>query len=100
MFCPKCGKQIDESDRFCRYCGNGAAHAPQQPVEPGNPVTIKNPYSGKNKQILGMLIFIVCVIAALAESGNDTAMWLSLLGAAIGLVIYLAGRVSHWYHAE
>jgi hypothetical protein len=30
MFCPRCGKQVDESDAFCRFCGRefGTQQAP------------------------------------------------------------------------
>lgn len=100
MCCPKCGKQIDNADTFCRYCGQGtvAVTAPQQAASPAGPVTIKNPYSGKNKQILGLVAFFFCMIASFAAEDRARAAW--ALGSAVGLVIYLVGRFGHWYHAE
>lgn len=29
MFCPSCGKQINEDDKFCRHCGNHLEPIPQ-----------------------------------------------------------------------
>ena len=34
MFCPKCGKQVDESDAFCRSCGFAVSAEKPEPGEP------------------------------------------------------------------
>ena len=31
MFCPNCGKEIKETDNFCRYCGSDLRAEIQQP---------------------------------------------------------------------
>ena len=130
MFCPKCGKQIDDSDAFCRHCGHGISSAPpasgpvtvnnislppleSNPTDLSNislaplessPVTVKNVYVGKKMQILGIVIFLFCGVGGCAvllnsRADSTTGGW-CLLGAIIGLVLYIIGRFRHWYHAE
>lgn len=93
-FCSSCGKQIGDSVAFCRYCGHGTAAATAAPAT--NRVTVKNVYAGKNLQIVGVIIFLFCAVGALI---SDHGAFMAL-GAAIGLGVYLAGRINHWYHAE
>ncbi len=65
-------------------------------------VTIKNPYIGKNYQIIGIVLFIFCGIGSCAtiQSKDSVASGILALGAGAGLVMYLVGRFKHWYHAE
>jgi uncharacterized membrane protein YvbJ len=57
MFCPKCGKQTNEADSFCRFCGE--RFAVQQA-----PTTAKNQSNLKPLRILFPVLFtvILCVI--------------------------------------
>jgi phage shock protein C len=32
MFCTNCGLQLDDTDRFCRQCGNRVGGAPRRPL--------------------------------------------------------------------
>ncbi len=58
MFCPKCGKQVTESDAFCRFCGRefGAQQAP---------VTAKKQAGPKASRILFSVLLIVVVLILL-----------------------------------
>ena len=33
MFCTKCGREIDDSAKFCKYCGSPIEVAPEEPLE-------------------------------------------------------------------
>ena len=33
MFCTKCGREIDDSAKFCKYCGSPVEVAPEEPLE-------------------------------------------------------------------
>lgn len=53
MFCPYCGKQIGDNQRFCQYCGGNIAQAqqsnaaaPQAPVQNPEP----NPFAQPTQQ--------------------------------------------------
>ena len=83
MFCPRCGLNVEEGNRFCRACGQefgataASAHpsaiAPQQPPALGIPGSVALPYAGFwerfaahliDSLILGipfMLVFIVMI---------------------------------------
>lgn len=111
MFCPKCGKAVDERDQFCRFCGNSTAPGSPVQANPAPPatagqVTVRNPYVGKNTQIVGGLIFVVglfwmigsCAAGSSDDSGGSLGM--SALVTITGLVVYIIGRFQHWYHAE
>lgn len=32
MFCPQCGKEIEESSKFCRFCGSSVVYGPDLPL--------------------------------------------------------------------
>lgn len=94
MYCQSCGSQISESAAFCGGCGVRISASPT--------VHVDNVYEGKWSQIIGAALFLVGLLAMLGsyKSGDSTAATWYLLLAAIGLLVYMAGRVRHWYHAE
>jgi hypothetical protein len=100
MFCPKCGKEtVDSTDAFCRHCGYSINSS--TPLTQDNNVTVKNVYAGKNLQIAGLAVFLLCSLAGCSVIHDSAEMGsLLLLGAVVGLVMYLMGRYDHWYHAE
>jgi len=111
MYCPSCGKELADEDRFCRFCGRatGPAGATPNPATtpPGNAVTVRNVYEGKNTVVVGLLIFFVGLFILMGScvagvNGGDNS-WPLGIGALLsisGLIIYLVGRFKHWYHAE
>lgn len=68
MYCRKCGKQIGDEDAFCEHCGASRRQEMTQPNPAARPetpagrdstdrqVAIRNPYAGKNIQIVGGLL--------------------------------------------
>lgn len=87
MFCPKCGKQINDDDIFCAYCGESINDEqptpPPQPVPPPSPYQnnpfanpAPNPPSGQPKRKSKGLIAAVVILSV-------------LLLTAIGVVIFM-----------
>jgi len=107
MFCPACGKQVDESDAFCRACGKSTGPAPPvASVQSASPtqVQVKNVYAGKKQQLVGGIIFVIglfVMIGSCAEASPDNAgtgwawTWLVPL---FGLLRWLSGGIKHWWH--
>jgi len=79
------------------------AYVSTNAAKPDVTVTIRNPYVGKNLQILGALVFLAGLFwscgCVLSREESLNIGWPLLLAAA-GLVCYLVGKVKHWYHAE
>lgn len=102
MFCPSCGKQIEESDTFCRYCGNSTK--PGAPVSPGSApvaqVQLRNVYAGKKLQVIGAIIMIIGLFvmmgSCLNASPNDSDWAWTFLIPLTGAVILIWGGVKHW----
>jgi hypothetical protein len=91
---------LDEADAFCRKCGKPVGDAGNKP-EP-SPVSVQNPYRGKNKQIIGAIVIVLGVILMLLayEEGSTTFSVLGTLMGIAGVIIVAVGKGQHWYHAE
>lgn len=50
MFCPNCGKEIKETDNFCRYCGSDLRKELQQPVTEKTVVTEEIPVKTEEEE--------------------------------------------------
>lgn len=65
MFCPKCGKDLPDNSKFCKYCGSQIknkgtlSHAPTSAGDDEN---------GKNIIIIGLVALIVVLIIVLQLS--------------------------------
>ncbi|HZT35165.1 MAG TPA: zinc-ribbon domain-containing protein [Nitrososphaera sp.] len=104
MFCPACGKQIEETDVFCRYCGNSAKlGASVGPVSaPVAQVQVKNVYAGKKLQVYGAIVTVIGLFVMIgscvtSSSGSGNWAWTAFLPL-IGLVLMLWGGIKHWWH--
>ena len=62
MFCVSCGKQIDETDSFCRHCGRAAE--PKMPAAPIASVKISTKQKG------GRVGFLTAVVRGWRASGS------------------------------
>ena len=67
MFCPKCGKDLPDNSKFCKYCGSQIknkgtlSHAPTSAGDDEN---------GKNIIIIGLVALIVVLIIVFAAIGT------------------------------
>lgn len=52
MFCPKCGKSVSDTDKFCRYCGANI-HNQYQKERVNNSQTFRNTNVNVNKTYNG-----------------------------------------------
>lgn len=122
MYCRKCGKQIGDEDAFCEHCGASRRQEMTQPNPAARPetpagrdstdrqVAIRNPYAGKNIQIVGGLLIAVGLLAmgyscigSSGSNGSGATPWGLVIGgvvAIIGVVLSGIGKFQHWYHAE
>jgi uncharacterized membrane protein YvbJ len=91
MYCSNCGKQVGEAGSFCRECGAHqkpglvqAVVVPQAGSQ--SQQTIRNPYAGKNKQIVGGLILVVGILVTIGSCASlqeGDSGWAMLIGALI-----------------
>ena len=71
MFCPKCGRKIDSSARFCGYCGTPLGSSRKSTVPgpaPGyrRPVPAKKKKSGNGKILLTLILIVFLILLAVA----------------------------------
>ena len=62
MFCPKCGKQINEGAAFCPYCGQTIASANAPQVESNYTSTSRKAFNKKLLLIIPVAIVIIAFI--------------------------------------
>ncbi|MCI8538872.1 MAG: YARHG domain-containing protein [Oscillospiraceae bacterium] len=98
MFCIKCGKEIQPTDKFCPYCGSPCDSAGQaepsqvslkkpEPIKPEPPEPSEPPKPEKNARKKGPNIALICIILAVVlaavgvggvffvRSGNQAKLW-------------------------
>ena len=51
MFCPKCGTQVGDNDKFCKTCGTPVNVQPAAPVSQQAPITQQPPVSQPRVQL-------------------------------------------------
>ena len=75
MFCTKCGKEIDDSAKFCKYCGSPVEVVTEEPLETSSDVgtaedaeAFEEPvFQPKNRK---RWVVPVCVAAGIAVLGG------------------------------
>ena len=92
MFCPKCGKEVQEGTTFCPNCGNSFAAGGTQAAQP--PMQTKVISSGLVPAILVTLFCCAAKVSGLVAAGNiaeaeraakNAKTW-ALVGAICGIV--------------
>ena len=94
MFCPKCGTQVPENDRFCPNCGEAVAAAAIPAAE--DHTAMFDPEDVKRTHVLAALCyvsFVLIVIALLLEPNSkflryhiNQSILISIFGILIGVV--------------
>lgn len=105
MFCPKCGKQLEDQAKFCEGCGQDMAQSVTQPVPTPEPAPIPAPnvapyaapYAAqyaqaqnapapmnyqpvKKKKHIGGWIALIIILAIVGAAGWFAASFLGVLG--------------------
>lgn len=103
-FCAHCGVQISDAQHFCANCGQriGAPAIEQSIPTPPDSTTITNPHVGKMMMLIGGLIMLGGCVTILggfsAQSG--AARGFGILFFFVGIAVYLAGKLQHWWSWE
>jgi uncharacterized membrane protein YvbJ len=91
VVCPRCGSAVKEGADFCPACGKVQFAAQPERTSSGDDLKLRNPYAGKNEQILGLAIFVVGLLwsfgATVASQGHTDYTWpivTMLAGAVLG----------------
>ena len=64
MYCHNCGKEIDDTVKFCPYCGSERKKLPQQDNPPGNKGGEKNPWP--RRVFIGLAVIAIVVVGLFA----------------------------------
>lgn len=100
-FCAQCGVQITDDQHFCSNCGEriGSAAIAQQTPSPPVTTTVTNPQAGKMLMLtggIGMLAGCMATVGGIgAQSGGTRGF--GILMFFVGLVVFLAGKLNHWW---
>lgn len=82
MYCPKCGKETEQSGNFCQSCGANLKESPQKPFLKKRAGPIKTEkFSGLGGRFLGGLVDLVFLI-----------LFDLLAAAIIGIISWILGR--------
>ena len=66
MFCPECGKQIDDDSKFCEHCGNLIESDLKEEIPIRGDKFIPNVYAGFWRRVLAHLIdFVILIICSI-----------------------------------
>ena len=64
MFCPKCGKEINDGSKFCKHCGNKIKpKAPEQAAQTNTPTQTSSNDDRNKKIIIGVLVAAIVILA-------------------------------------
>lgn len=102
MFCPNCGKEIDDGSKFCPVCGkstavnNGAPQTAQATAQPVQPMQTAQPYAPYQQPVIN----IVNTNANNNVNGLGiplkhkwTAFWLCLFLGCLGVHRFYVGKI-------
>lgn len=64
MYCQNCGRKIDDTAKFCPYCGSEQKRAPGQENQSGNNVEGKNPWP--RGVFIGLAVIAIVVVGLFA----------------------------------
>ena len=98
MYCIKCGKQLNENERFCSSCGAANVMVEQNNIQQTNNVQVKSTQDNANLLCILSLAFtyiVPAIIVCIAELTIPEINALSGLSPLAGLVLMIVARVKY-----
>jgi len=62
MLCPKCGKQTDDTGKFCQWCGADLSAIPRKPLLRRRTGPVADEYAGLTRRFVAFLIDLLFII--------------------------------------
>ncbi len=62
MLCPKCGKQTDDTGKFCQWCGADLSAIPRKPLLRRRTGVVTDEYVGLTRRFVAFLIDLAFII--------------------------------------
>lgn len=64
MICPKCGKEIQDNQKFCNFCGSKIEIQPAQPVVSAQPAQAASVQTGNKEKDFTKVSFVLAIIGS------------------------------------
>lgn len=103
MFCPKCGKEVGENTRFCRYCGHEFLKEKEEIKKVDEEGFVRKPRNG-----VGILLWIIGVILSRVSWNLPPELGILALFlwpviayfAYLGIKMYSSHDIETWKHTK
>ena len=86
MYCPHCGKQIDDNSEFCRFCGSKIRKIENKEAPKFQLDAFLNQIVKNNALIGGAVYLIICLMLLICKSHNYSSSTAPMTFIIVGLV--------------
>lgn len=86
MYCPHCGKQIDDKSEFCRFCGSKIRKIENKEAPKFQLDAFLNQIVKNNALIGGAVYLIICLMILICRNKEDSSSIVPMTFIIVGLV--------------
>lgn len=86
MYCPHCGKQIDDKSEFCRFCGSKIRKIENKEAPKFQLDAFLNQIVKNNALIGGAVYLIICLMILICRDKEDSSSIVPMTFIIVGLV--------------